>query len=332
MNLRRLIKNEKGGMLVFAAAAAFGILACAALSIDISYILTSQAELQNAVDAAALAGVTGLTKSQTEAVNRAAATAAKNVCANRPVSINVANITFPSATEIQVTAARSLSLYFGRVLGVATKRINATATASMQSLAGTDEVKPWAVPDFGWLPGQPVTLKPREIQETGHDDNDFYYADFPPINKGAPRDGITEYKDNLKNGSDMTISIGDHVQIDNTCMPCVEYYTYNIIQSLMRLDSRAFWNGSQVVNSNYPGNSSPRIFKIFLYNPNYPPTASAPVTSVTGLGAFFVESVSWDYQTNQFGYVTGRFIEITTTGEAGDPTINSYLVGAKLVL
>ena len=175
-------------------------------------------------------------------------------------------------------------------------------------------------------------MQPREIQETEHEDNDFFYADFPPLNKGNPLDGITEYKDNLKNGSDMTISIGDHVQIDNTCMPCVEYYTYTIIQSLMRLDSRAFWNGSQVVNSNYPGNSSPRIFKIFLYDPDYPPTADAPVANVTGLGAFFVESVSWDYQTDQFGYVTGRFIEITTTGDAGAPSINSYLVGAKLIL
>lgn len=54
---RRLRKNEEGQVLVFVAMLMFALLGFSALVIDVGYFYVEKNQLQNAVDAAALAGV-----------------------------------------------------------------------------------------------------------------------------------------------------------------------------------------------------------------------------------------------------------------------------------
>ena len=82
------------------------------------------------------------------------------------------------------------------------------------------------------------------------------------------------------------------------------------INHLISLDPNASWNGTQIVNSNYPGNSSPRVIKIPMFDINNPPHAGRGNITVTNFGAFFVLPM-------QSQDLCGIFIETTTAGLAG---------------
>jgi len=69
-------RNERGSILATSSIAMLAVLLAVGLGVDISRLYLSKTELQNAADAAALAGVSGLNSAPpgiTEAVNRAVA-------------------------------------------------------------------------------------------------------------------------------------------------------------------------------------------------------------------------------------------------------------------
>ncbi|UCG17207.1 MAG: hypothetical protein JSV19_04085 [Phycisphaerales bacterium] len=68
------------------------LLGMAALAIDVGYIFTSTAELQNAVDAGALAGASALPASDSEVKQRAMESAAQNYVSGESVAVPLENI------------------------------------------------------------------------------------------------------------------------------------------------------------------------------------------------------------------------------------------------
>ena len=68
------------------------LLGMAALAIDVGYIFTSLAELQNAVDAGALAGASALSSTETEVRARVMEVAGRNSLSGEPVAVPAENI------------------------------------------------------------------------------------------------------------------------------------------------------------------------------------------------------------------------------------------------
>src|SRR5215510_14503194 len=90
-------KQERGSILATSAIGMLSILLAVGLGIDISRSYLTKAELQNAADAAALAGVSGLDTSATgihKAVDRAVASMNKYDFRNTDVSFPRANVVF----------------------------------------------------------------------------------------------------------------------------------------------------------------------------------------------------------------------------------------------
>ena len=317
--LRNLLRNERGDILVHTAFVLVALLGFAALAMDVGYMATAKNQLQSAVDAAALAGASGLMYSNTEATSRAMYFASTNDCIRQSVQISDSDISFPSSGRIRVEANSNLSLFFGRVLGFSTAVISATAVAELSPLDGTGDMKPWAVPDFGWPLGTPVVLKSGVLGAPATDSGFFYPVDFPPLNQGTPVTGAQEYESNIINGSSMDIFIGDELQVEpgNMVGP-----TQQGVNELISMDPGAYWNGTMIANSAYPGYSSPRIAKVPLYDPNLAPDSGRNSLTVIGLGAFFIMGI-------QGRDVTGIFLEITTNGNQGGG--NTYLYGVRLV-
>jgi len=127
--MKRWIHDEKGGILVFAGALIGVIILFAATAIDVSYILTAQNELQSAVDASALAAASGLAESQTEAYQRAFSVSNNNRVMQQPLSLQGNEINFLDHKTVQVTAQRTINLFFARLVQINTKQITASATA-----------------------------------------------------------------------------------------------------------------------------------------------------------------------------------------------------------
>jgi Flp pilus assembly protein TadG len=160
--LRRFLKDEKGASMIMVAVAMVMIFAFAVLAIDLSLIQLAKTQLQNAADAAALAGATILFTSggdQAAATAEAIRIAGLNVAVQdiqRSVIIGPADVTFPGSDSITVTTHRTkatddpVAQYFLRVLDPLLENegeVTAKATATIWCISGTDCLRPFCPPD-----------------------------------------------------------------------------------------------------------------------------------------------------------------------------------------
>ncbi|HEX9934588.1 MAG TPA: pilus assembly protein TadG-related protein [bacterium] len=316
----KFLRDEKGNLLVVAVVLLFSILGFASMAIDMGCLLTAKNQLQSAVDASALSGASGLLISQSEAVLRSAAIGGMNTCLNQPVVLGSENVDFPTTSQVRVRVEQPVPLYFAKIMGIHSVRVAASAVAEIGTIVGTNGMRPWAIPDMKWTHGTSVMLKSGALGAPATNPSFFYAVDFPPLNNGDPVPGAKTYEGNIINGSSCTVSIGDELLVEpgNMVGP-----TNHGVDVLLNMDPYADWDGTQVVKSLYPGTSSPRIVKIPLYDPNYPPDSGKNSLTVVGLASFFVTGV-------HHGTVKGIFMEKITSGRIGSG--NSMLKGVRLVL
>jgi len=85
------------------------------------------------------------------------------------------------------------------------------------------------------------------------------------------------------------------------------------------MDPSASWNGSEIVNSNFPGTSSPRVIKIPMFDTSTPPPAGRHTITMSNMGAFFLLPM-------QGNNVLGVFLGIATGGVSGTSTTHLQMV------
>lgn len=179
-SLKRVLRDEKGATMIMVAIAIVVIFGFAVLAIDLSLIQLAKCQLQNAADAAALAGAMTLFYSdgdQAAATAEAIRIAGLNLAVQdmqRPVAINADDVTFPGSDSITVTTHRTIgtgdpvTLYFLKVLDPLLQNkgeVTAKATASVWCISGTDCLRPFCPPDRWedtdndsiWDPAEPYT-------------------------------------------------------------------------------------------------------------------------------------------------------------------------------
>ena len=152
--LRNLHKNERGVVIIWSAFFMIMMLGFVALGIDVAKIMATRTELQNAADAAALAGASGLNLETGQldpdsAVTRAQQTSAYNKAfVDAPVSVTLlaADVQVdPNENTCKVTVRRNPSTdgamitHIAQVLGIKTVDVNATATAKAERVCGVCE-------------------------------------------------------------------------------------------------------------------------------------------------------------------------------------------------
>ncbi len=318
--MNRFVKDEKGTMLALTAISGVVIVLFASMAIDVSCILTARNQLQSGIDASALAGAIGLLTDTSESINRAIAIGGQNTCLNEQINIGPNNIDFPTSSRVRVQANRNVDLFFARIIGIHSVNISALAVAELGTIIGTNRMRPWALPDLGLVHGMQVVLKAGSLGAPATNPSFFYPIDFPPLNVGQPISGGDVYRDNIIYGSPYNVSIGDELQVEpgNMIGP-----TKQGIQDLINMDPDAYWSGSGIQNSAYPGTSSPRVIKIPLYNPNDPPNSGRNSITVVGLASFFVVGLNGNN-------VMGIFMSKITNGIFG--TGNSLLMGTRLIM
>jgi hypothetical protein len=166
--------SERGAVLVHAAAALASFMLLSAFVVDIGMLLVSRHQIQNAVDAAALAGATALSldsytnrEDDGPAKTAAVAVAHANLVWHEAPRVTPADVTFPVCADswdisasaqpkyacVQVDAFRdedhgnALPSFFGRLMDIPWLSTAATATAESKEGNATDCLKPLAVPD-----------------------------------------------------------------------------------------------------------------------------------------------------------------------------------------
>ncbi len=181
---RRDRKNERGSILALSALGMLSVLLAVGLGVDISRFYLAKAELQNAADAAALAGVSGLNSSATgitEATNRAVQVMNKYDFNYQDVSFPRANVLFavnldgPFMSEssaqtnprnirfVQVTTPQSpVGVSFAVTVLGSSKNMTATATAGYSVPINVFcDWLPVSVIDYDvpMVPGQTYTIR-----------------------------------------------------------------------------------------------------------------------------------------------------------------------------
>lgn len=222
-------KEERGSILAISAIAMTAIILAVGLGIDISRFYLTKTELQNAADAAALAGVSGLDGGApgiTEAVDRA-------VKAMNNYNFNKTNVSFPRAnvlfsvnldgpykseadafatpTNIRfvriTTPAESVGISFASLVLGKSKNLTASATAGYS--VPINVVCPWLPafvlddPAHPIQPGETYTfrLSPGTAISPGN------YQLLAPIQSGASGD-----REGMANGVNWCISVGTEVK------------------------------------------------------------------------------------------------------------------------
>jgi Flp pilus assembly protein TadG len=278
------------------------------------------------------------------------------------VVISEEDVSFPSAGLIRVNTHRTedagdpLHTIFLDVIDPSSNgftSVSASATAMYFYKTCTDCLRPWAPPDRwddadgdgAYDAGEfydpeitgykvPADVGAQVVLKLGNGNNDafgtdWYYAvNFPPINKGNPVSGASQYRSWIQGCVDRTIlvEIGDTLRCEpgNMVGPTKAGFDY-----VISLDPGAHWDSAtnQVVGSAFP--VSPRIIKAALFNPAVGriSVGGGKCVVVVKLFAFFLEARSSQ------GDITGRFMQIADPGGdvCDDPDEPSFLYSVKLV-
>jgi hypothetical protein len=215
--------------------------------------------------------------------------------------------------------------------------VSATATARLFNACSGDCFKPWSIADrwvdvnnngtfdagtdqydpvtTGYnLPadeGLQVTLKVGNPQAT-ITQGFFYAVDFPPLNRGTPATGSSNYRDNISTcGPGSFVAIGDQLQVEpgNMVGP-----TTQGARALIDLDPTASWDAGCgcVVNSAF-GPSSPRLIRIGFFDPRLPVVSGRNYVTVIKVGGFILEGIGAG------GDATGYFTQVLAFGGPPDP-------------
>ncbi len=354
--------NNRGSVMVLAAAALVALFSFAALTIDGAMLMTTKNQLQAAADAAALAGATGLIEgSQATAIDRAILIASQNQAVQdqrRPVLITENDITFPAAGMIRVRTHRTaatgdaLRTYFMRIVNPLSTNlydVSAVAAAVVYDVCASNCVKPWAIPDrwddvnannaldvgetydpdiTGYAApgdvGASITLKVGDPQGTIAP-GQFFPIDLPPLDCECgidPQSGADQYRWNIGNCNPFTVEPGDRLQVKPGNMVGP---TRQGMQLLIDSDPGAYWSsGDQTVAGSAFG-LSPRIVLVPFFDPTSPPESGRNWVEVVKIGAFFLEEIDGND-------VRGRFIKVNVPGapcNGGEE--GTFLGGIRLV-
>jgi len=335
MNYDEKIKNwrrkEEGAVAIIVAFAMIGLMASAALAIDLGMASYKISKLQNAMDSAALAAVQELPAADTSSPEWTSATAIATEYAQKNGIDHVTISPVYRSGKIvgaQATSDTLVEYTFAKVLGKESGTYNRDATAEKQPVSQT--VSEGIVPLAAWeelmttnggiQPGQTVSLK------VGVDGQKEYPGSgwFGALSLGGT--GADNYKDNLINGYH-----GDEVY------PGAELTTENgnmsgptIDGMQTRIGSDACTYDEYAATGDWPTmEECPRIVIVpivyaFDYSGHYK-------VKVRSFAAFFIETFT---EAAGKTTITGRYIpDYTISGNTKtDTTISDYGVNAiKLV-
>lgn len=185
-------RGEQGQAMVMAAFAMVVILGFAAFAVDIGHIAVQKSDLQNAADAAALAGVAEM-PSSANAVSTAVNYAKLNgmVVATNNVTLDgeKVNATSIGTKQLRVECSRQVDYYFASVLGFESKVVTAVAVAE-KSPQWAGEALPFINLDDDYVTDKKIVA----WEKTGPGDYESLWPDeYSMFNMGKSDDHSKAY-------------------------------------------------------------------------------------------------------------------------------------------
>jgi len=354
---KQRILEPQGSVAVMVALAMVVLAGMATLAVDYGFLEYKRSQLQNAADAAALAGTNVLLQyggNHTAVTNVAVTYGQDNLSDSdaKDLAIRNSDVTYPDASSVEATVGRTASrgnpveMFLGRILGWNTQDITARGKAALSCSKSSQCLKPFmppAKPNGNDIPGYTnADIGTQVTLKNGANDKNVVSSHYQPINyppavyaaggTGDPQSGGSTYRDNIAgcSGSNATtVSIGDQLRVETGNMVGP---TQQGIQDLIDQDPGAYWDtatNSIRGSSSADAMDSPRVALIPFYDPRDVQKPGSQNLKIYQLGAVFITGVTGS------GDVTGYFIKTMAVGGARqtgcDPNNAFALFNAGLV-
>jgi Flp pilus assembly protein TadG len=195
--LKRLLTNSEGQVAVIVSLLIVSFIGMTALVVDMGSLYEDRRSLQSVADAAVLAGAQELPLSQSKATQEATDYVTKNRADIDSINIEIGS-TLATDDTIKVTVYNPDSpISFGRVYGLNSANVAATATAMVGKPQSFTGVVPWGVIQNKWVPGVEYPLNEDK---------------FGSLSFNGESTGGSVYRDNIANGYSGTLEIGSTVE------------------------------------------------------------------------------------------------------------------------
>lgn len=293
--------SEKGYVLVMVALMGACLMGMAALALDAGRGYLVRMELQDAVDAAALAGAAELPDDPAAAERVAREYAARHGLAWDQVRVEVltpseargdAPLPGEPASVVRVSASTSTATAFARILDAGSMQVSARAEAAVAPLAGARGIVPLGVADGDFVVGERYVLK-LAAGEGEH-------GNFHALALGGR--GAHNYEERLTHGWPEVVRVGDRLETEpgNMSGP-----TRRAIQERL-----AAARPGETVADYAP--DSPRVLLVPVVD--FSGVHGRDEVTVVGFAFFFLEDCAG---CGHECSVVGRFVRRATAGELG---------------
>jgi Putative Flp pilus-assembly TadE/G-like len=281
--------------------------------------MVARTQLQNAADAAALAGASAIdTRTGVilpdSALARAQAISMLNLALikdSQPVVLDAGDVQVLGGNRVRVTVRReganAVVTEFARVFGIASLEMNADATAIVEpTQTATCGVVPLAAIPTGtpFLPGCEQSYALKTPGGAGANGN-YNALQIPPCGQGeCLNNGASGFKCMLQHGSCCPIAIGQQLQTQtgNMSGPTTSAIKYRFDNDV---DSR-----EGICHSSYTGNGQ----RVVLVPITTPIGNGTNWVTVTGFASFFISTIPDNGNDN---LITGEFLDLVVPGIGG---------------
>lgn len=274
------------------------LLGCGAMVTDVGLIYIEKAKLQNAIDAAALAGVQELPGDPSRAAQIAQEYAVQNGANNISYGFGANDL------KMNVSAQKDVPTHFARIWGINSRQISVTATAMMLPPVELTGAVPLSVQEQPLVYGQEYTLKAG----AGDGTEGWYGA----LQLSAP--GANAYETDLIHGYSGSLTVGQVLAVKHGNMSGP---TQSGIEARFALDTRIPRNTFNDHDRNAPQILYIPIVKVVSYQ-----SSAIHEVEVRGFAAFFVESVSGN---GTESIIKGRFLRTLIPNEKTGGTLSDLL-------
>lgn len=285
--------NNRGSIIIIAVIFMTVLLGIGAIATDMAVLYAEKSRLQNAVDAAVLAGAQELPARPDSAY----------LAASEYSELNNTDLSFleisTSNTEIKAAAEKEVPLYLARVFNIQSSNITAEARAAVSSVSSVTGAAPLSITMQNFVYGEEYTLK------NGGGDGDHGW--YGPVRLDGS--GANLYRDALANGSTNPMSVGQILEIESGNMSGP---TQQGLRTRLDSDTRVPPNTFEDYDRN-----APQIVYIPIVETVSWQNDSIHSVKILGFAAFFIENIAGS---GNDCFITGRFIQtLVSLGREASP-------------
>lgn len=300
-------RSEKGSSLVIFALSLSALAGSLALVTDAGLLYYNKVKLTNAVDAAALAGAQALPARPNQARSIAYSLAASNGVPAGSLDVDITT----GHQGIRVRATREVPHTLARLLGFNSTVIDSSCEAQVANLSAVTGIAPLSIEDQELHFGEDYVLKYGAGSSPG---GSYHSGWFGALRLGG--NGASVYKNNLINGYQHEVAIGDILEIEDGNM------SGSTSAGIAERINQCTHSPACTFDSYKKG--CPRVVIVPVIRP-----FDSKSVQVAGFAAFFIEYVAGQGNEN---YVWGKFIKMQMPGDlTSNPDADFGVHGIRLI-